>query len=314
MKFENVRRQIAVACAIAAFSLLLAFLRPAYFSAENLSELLLANLPVLVVGTGMTLVILTGEIDISVGSQFAVCRFVAGSLAEMGVSPWAAVIAAIFAGAMLGALNGWLVAFARIPSIVVTLASMVVLRDALRWTTQGAWVDNLPLGFQWLGLSPSVYQAVVIMTAAILAGGMGLGLHHLRAGRAIVATGSNAEGARLIGIGTGYVVFSVFSLTGALTGLAAALNAVRFNQIPSNTGLGLEMKVIAAVVLGGASINGGKGGVAGTVLGVVLLGMIGPALTFLGINAYWEKALQGSIILTAVLIDALSSRRAERYA
>jgi rhamnose transport system permease protein len=311
--FENVRRQVSVAVAIAAFSLVLAFLRPAYFSSENLSELLLANLPVLIVGTGMTLVMLTGEIDISVGSQFAVCGIVAGSLAKTGISPWAAVIAAIFAGALLGALNGWLVAFARIPSIVVTLASMVVLRDGLRWITQGAWVDNLPRGFQWLGLSPPAYEVMVIITAAILACGIGLGLGHLRAGRAIVATGSNAEGARLIGIGTGYVVFSVFSVTGALTGLAAALNSVRFNQIPSNTGLGLEMKVIAAVVLGGTSITGGRGGVAGTVLGVVVLGMIGPALTFLGINAYWEKALQGSIILTAVLIDALSSRRAESY-
>jgi rhamnose transport system permease protein len=100
----------------------------------------------------------------------------------------------------------------------------------------------------------------------------------------------------------------VFCLTGALTGVAAALNAVRFNQIPSNTGIGLEMKVIAAVVVGGTSITGGRGTVVGTVLGVILLGMIGPALTFLGINAYWEKALQGAIILAAVVIDAIRAR------
>ncbi|HEY2012030.1 MAG TPA: ABC transporter permease, partial [Bryobacteraceae bacterium] len=96
-----------------------------------------------------------------------------------------------------------------------------------------------------------------------------------------------------------------FALTGALTGCAALLNAVRFNQVPSNAGLGLEMQVIAAVIVGGTAVTGGRGTVVGTLLGVILLGMIGPALTFLGINAYWERAIQGGIILAAVAIDAL---------
>ena len=106
----------------------------------------------------------------------------------------------------------------------------------------------------------------------------------------------------------------MFALLGALTGLAAVLNAVRFNQIPSNAGLGLEMKVIAAVVVGGAAVTGGRGSVAGTLLGVMLLGMIGPALTFLGVSAYWERAIQGAIILAAVAIDALRSAAARRGA
>jgi rhamnose transport system permease protein len=106
------------------------------------------------------------------------------------------------------------------------------------------------------------------------------------------------------------VKFTVFAAGGALTGLAALLNAVRFNQIPSNAGLGLELKVIAAVVVGGAAIRGGRGSVAGTVMGVVLLALIGPALVFLGINAYWERAIQGIIILAAVMADALPRPRA----
>jgi rhamnose transport system permease protein len=101
------------------------------------------------------------------------------------------------------------------------------------------------------------------------------------------------------------VKWLAFTVLGALTGLAAALNAVRFNQIPSNAGLGLEMKVIAAVVVGGASVTGGTGSVAGTVLGVVLLAAIGPALTFLGVSAYWERAIQGGIILIAIAVDVL---------
>jgi rhamnose transport system permease protein len=107
--------------------------------------------------------------------------------------------------------------------------------------------------------------------------------------------------------------FGAFVLVGALTGLAALLNSARFNQIPANAGIGLEMKVIAAVVIGGTSITGGRGTIVGTVLGVILLGSIGPALTFLGVSAYWERAAQGGIILVAVAIDALSGR-AETYA
>jgi rhamnose transport system permease protein len=128
------------------------------------------------------------------------------------------------------------------------------------------------------------------------------------AGRAIYATGSNPNAARLAGFDTAFVKLSVFGVAGALTGLAALLNSVRFNQIPSNTGLGLEMKVIAAVVVGGTAIAGGRGTVAGTVLGVVLLGALGPALTFMGVSAYWERAIQGVIILATVAVDAARTR------
>jgi rhamnose transport system permease protein len=135
---------------------------------------------------------------------------------------------------------------------------------------------------------------------------------HLSAGRAVYAVGSNPEAARLAGLNTRAVKLAVFAIAGTLTGIAATLNAVRFNQIPSNAGLGLEMKVIAAVVVGGAAIRGGRGTLTGTLLGVVLLGAIGPALTFLGISAYWERAIHGAIILTAIAADALRERSRAR--
>ncbi len=125
----------------------------------------------------------------------------------------------------------------------------------------------------------------------------------MAAGRAFYAAGSNPEAARLAGIDPARVVFAAFALTGGLTGLAAMCNAVRFNQIPTNAGLGLELKVIAAVIVGGVAVTGGQGTLAGALLGVMLLGMIGPALTFLGISAYWERAIQGAIILAAVALD-----------
>jgi rhamnose transport system permease protein len=305
MIFKSHRREMSVAIAIAALALVVAFAAPDYFGRENLSDLFLANIPVLVVALGMTLIILTGQIDISVGSTFAVCSVAAGVLAKAGlpVAPMALAICLI--GAMIGAANGTFVAYVRIPSIVVTLATMVALRDALRWQTQGAWVQDLPSSFQWLGLSQAAYPFMGMASVVFLVIVLGWGLRNSAAGRAVYATGSNPEAARLAGFDTPLVTFSVFVVTGALTGLAAVLNSVRFNQIPSNTGIGLELKVIAAVVVGGTAITGGVGTVGGTFLGVVLLGMIGPALTFLGVSAYWERAIQGGIILLAIIVDAI---------
>jgi len=302
------RRELSVAIAIVALGAVLAVVAPGYFAGDNLRDLLLANAPVLVAALGATLVVLAGQIDISIGSVFAICGVMAGVLAKAGLPVTAAVLGACLIGAALGALNGVLVAYARIPSIVVTLATMVALRDGLRWVTQGAWVQDLPAGFQWLGFAQGTYP---VLSAALTLGlvvAMAWGLRHVAAGRAVYATGSNREAARLAGIDTRAITCAVFVAAGALTGLAAVLNAVRFNQIPPNAGLGLEMRVIAAVVVGGTAITGGRGTVTGTVLGVILLGGLSPALTFLGVTAHWERAVQGLIILTAVAIDAVRLR------
>jgi rhamnose transport system permease protein len=307
------RRELSVAIAITVLAAVLAVAAPGYFSRENLIDLFLANMPVLIVALGMTLVIVAGEIDISVGSVFAVCGVVAGTLVKWGVPLPIAGLAACLPGGLFGAINGSLVAYVGIPSIVVTLAMMVAVRDGLRWITQGAWVQELPASFQWLGLAQTTYPIVACGATAALLVAFGWGMRHLAAGRAIYATGSNQRAARLAGLDTARVKFSVFVATGALTGLAALLNSVRFNQIPSNAGLGLEMKVIASVVVGGATITGGKGTVIGTLLGVILLGAIGPGLTFLGASAYWERALQGAIILAAVAADAVKILTHQRW-
>ncbi len=305
---QSYRRELSVAVAIIALSLLMAITAPRFFTPENQLDLVLANVPVLIVAVGMTLVIVTGHIDISVGSVFAICSVVAGAFTTMGLPVIVSVLLACATGGLLGAINGVLVAHVRIPAIVVTLATMVALRDGLRWLTQGAWIQDLPPEFQWFGLSQSWGAATTTGIAVAVVIVFGWSLHHLAAGRALYASGSDADAARLAGINVPGVTTWVFVLTGVLTGCAAVLNAVRFNQIPGNSGIGLEMKVIAAVVVGGAAITGGKGTIAGTVLGVILLGMTGPALTFMGISAYWERALQGAIILIAVATDAARLR------
>ena len=308
------RREISVAVAILALAVALMFGAPGYFAGDNLRDLFLANVPVLVVALGAVLVIVSGQIDISVGSVFAICSVAAGLLAKGGAPISVAALGACALGAAFGATNGALVAYARVPSIVATLAMMVALRDGLRWGTQGAWVHDLPHDFQWLGVGQAAYPALSagVLAAVVLL--IAWSLRHLAAGRAVFAVGSNREAARLAGVDVPAVTFWVFAVAGALTGLAALLNAVRFNQIPPNTGIGLEMKVIAAVVVGGAVITGGRGTVLGTVLGVILLGAISPTLVFLGVTAFWERAIQGALILAAVAIDAARLRRPDQPA
>jgi rhamnose transport system permease protein len=309
---KRFRSEISIAFAIAVLLIVLAFLAPGFFTRENLSDLVLANMPVLIVALGMTLVILTGHIDISVGTMFAICSVAAGEVAKMGLPAVGAGLAGCVIGAMLGAINGALVAYVRIPSIVVTLAAMVAFRDALRWITQGAWVQDLPANFQWLGTTQAASNTITFVVAAALVIAFGWGLRNLPAGRSVYAAGSNESAARLVGIDSACVTFSVFAITGALTGCAALLNSIRFNQVPSNAGIGMEMKVITAVVVGGTAITGGRGSILGTVLGVILLGIISPALTFLGFSAYWERAIQGLIILCVVGFDAVRSRWGSR--
>ena len=316
MRVRVGRTESSLAAIIGALALLLAYWTPAFFRSGNLIDVLLASLPVLIVALGATLVIVAGDIDISVGSIFAVASVAGGTFATLGLPLPVVAFLTVLVGAALGALNGALVAFGRMPSIVVTLATMVALRDSLRWITQGAWVQDLPSNFQWLGLSQTAYPFVALGIACLLFVVITWGMRSLPAGRAIYATGSNAEAARLAAIDTARVRFVVFAAGGGLTGLAALLNSVRFNQIPANAGIGLEMEVIAAVVVGGTAITGGKGTTIGTVLGVVLLGALGPALTFAGASVYWERALQGAIILAAVGLAAArtASRRSDRSA
>src|SRR2546430_17459494 len=156
----------------------------------------------------------------------------------------------------MGAVNGLCVGWLRLPSIIVTLAMLVAWRDALRWLTGGEWVQNLPANFQWFGLGQSLGQWLIVAISVIVLGVFSWTLRNLAGGRALYAVGSDAEAARLAGIEPPRVTFFVFVLMGALVGLAALLNAVRFSTVPSNAGLGLELKAVAAVPVCGAAITG----------------------------------------------------------
>src|SRR3989449_1494303 len=308
MKLNRYKRELSAALAYLVLLVAVGIIAPSFFSAANLRDLALNNAPVLLVAIGMTMVILVGQIDISVGSQFAVAGVAAGWLAKSGIPIAMLLPCLIVIGAAMGAVNGAMVGWLRLPSIIVTLAMLVAWRDALRWITGGEWVQNLPAKFQWFGLGQNLGQWLIVATSLIVLVVFSWTLRNLAGGRALYAVGSDAEAARLAGIEPPRVTFSVFVLMGALVGLAALLNAVRFSTVPSNGGFGLELKAVAAVVVGGTAITGGRGTLIGTLIGAALLGMIGTALTFVGINPFWEKAIQGTIIVAALASDFVLGR------
>ena len=310
-KFERYKREISAAAALGVLLIIVAIVAPSFFAPGNLRDLVINNIPALLIAIGMTLVILVGQIDISVGSQFAVCSIAAGVLAKTGLPMPVVLVGVMFVGALMGGLNGTLIGWLRLPSIIVTLAMLVMWRDALRWFTEGAWVQGLPENFQWFGLSQTAGELIMATITLVLFVGFAWSLRNLSLGRTVYAVGSDSEAARLAGINSTNVVFWVFAIMGGLVGIAALLNAIRFSAIPGNSGLGLELKAIAAVVVGGTAITGGRGTMIGTLIGVALLGSIGTALTFVGINPFWEKAIQGAIILAALVSD-VALRRLEK--
>src|SRR5438067_1358870 len=204
------KREVSAALAYVLLLLLLAGFAPSFFTVSNWRDLIMNNAPVLIVAIGMTLVIVVAEIDISAGSQFAVCSVAAGWIAKTGMPAVPLILCVLGIGAILGAMNGALIAQLRLPSIIVTLATLVAWRDGLLWFTQGAWIQGLPSNFQWFGLSQSAGESVVVVASLLLLLLSAWGLRNLGLGRAIYAVGSDDEAARLAGITSSRLILGVF--------------------------------------------------------------------------------------------------------
>lgn len=303
-------REAAVWLSLALAMAVLWVWAPGFFAGQPLLSLATRASPALLVACGMALVMVCRDIDISVGSQFSVCCVGGGLMLAAGWSPAAVLPASMALGALMGSVNGALVAGLGLPSIVVSLATMVSLREGLRWWREGVWVD-LPEGTQWFGATQGAGQWSMITAALLITMLLTAGTHWMAGGRWIYASGSNAEATRLAGVNTRWVRFGVFTMLGALTGLAAMMNVVQSPQVDPNSGLGLELKVIAAAVVGGVAISGGRGSLPGVLGGLLLLSSVAPALAHLHVDARWEKVVQGVVILLAVAAEGFRARRNE---
>ena len=283
-----------------------------FVSGNNLSSIFLGNAYVAVAAIGMSMVIVSGNIDVSVGSLIGVLAVISGTLAVSGWPIWVAWTLPILVGMAISALSGFLVAYLRVPSIVVTLGMLSILKGGLISVTAGAWINNLPVEFHLAQLRPlSIPMPVWFMVVlTILAA---FWMRYSSFGRSIYAVGGNAEAARLAGIDRRRTVLTVFVIHGFFAGIAAILFATQLSVIQSTVPPNLELTVITASVVGGVSILGGTGTVIGSTLAAILIAAIGSSLVFVNVSPYWLRAVQGVLILVTVLADIARRRRRARH-
>ena len=302
-------QEALLAVAVIGLAVVVGFINPRFLATRNLADIILGNAYIAVAAIGMSMVIISGNIDISVGSLIGVMATVSGSLAVAGAPIIVTWIAPLVIGVAVMAAQGAVVAYLRIPAIVVTLGMLSILKGGLISVTGGKWITGLPKGFhiadiEVFGVLPMSVLILVLATALAA-----LWMRYSPSGRAIYATGGNAEAARLCGVNPQRTVVMVFALHGFFAGIATLLFATQQEVIQSTTPPGLELTVITASVVGGVSILGGVGTVVGSTLAAILIAEITSALVFINVSPYWTDAVRGALILATVVADILRRRR-----
>ena len=293
---------------------------PRFLAADNLQDILVSSARTVIVACGLTFVIVLGEIDISVGSVLGLLAIVLGQCtspthAHLPIAVGIGVT--LLAGSGVGLINGLLVAYGRVPSIIVTLGTLTILQGVNQLLLGGNWITDLPPGLRFFGIGRILGVPVSLWVAALVVVLAMLLAKQTPLGRRLYAAGSNPDAARLAGLPVARLKVFAFTLTGLLTAVAAIVSVPRLGVIDAGVGLGFELLVVTCVVVGGTSISGGRGTIAGSVLAALLLGLVSPMLIFLRLSAsatYWERAIQGVFILVAVLADHAARQRTRREA
>ena len=309
-------RELPVTVALIALVIITTVVNPLFLSPQGVKDLLLNATIVIILAVGQALVIITRNVDLSVGSILGLVAFGTGTLfvTVPGIPIVVVFLAGMLLGALLGAVNGLLVTVAKVPALVITLGTLYIYRglnNAWAGGTQyfagdrpdafGSLSVDTVLGFPLITL---IAILVVVIVAVYLAG--------TRPGRDLYAIGSDPDAAKLFGIPVSRRVFLAFLTNGVLAGLAGVLYASRFNSVGATTGSGLELAVVAAAVVGGVAIFGGSGSVVGAAMGALLLTTITSALTALRVDKFWQEAIVGVLSLSAIIIDRIASVRTAR--
>ncbi len=289
---------------------------PNFLTLSNFRDILLNISILIIVALAQTMVILTKSIDLSVGSMIGLTAMMASFIIKQypDFPPVGAVLLGMGLGSVLGLFNGLIIAYGEVPPIIATLGTLSIYRGMIFLYSGGTWINAYEMSKSFklltkgtaLGLPNLVYIAFAV---AILVYFL---LNYTRLGREIYAIGSNPEAAQFVGIPRKRIIFLVYLLSGVACGLAGVLWASRFESAQTNTALGFELQTVAASVVGGVSISGGVGTVPGVLLGSLLLGIIQNALTLIRISPFWQLAIQGLLILTAVVVDNLIYRGIQR--
>jgi ribose/xylose/arabinose/galactoside ABC-type transport system permease subunit len=310
---ESVRRFLArpAAPALAFLAVLLVAFTLAndrFLTASNLESIVDSVAVLGVIALAVNQVILCGEIDISTGSMLGLCAIAAGAVALATGGILLPLLAGVVVGGLAGALNGALVTLGRIPAIIVTLGMLYALRGVILLVTGGTWITGVPDATRVLGTGKvlGISVPVIILFGLFLV--MELVNRHSTWGRNVFAVGGNRVAARFAGLPVNRVRFMAFTLVGVFVGIASLIYVGRAGSVQTNTGVGLELQAVAAVVIGGTSISGGRGSSLAALTGAVLIGVILNGLILLGVPGIWQDAVLGGLILLAVATDVLRRR------
>ena len=283
-----------------------------FFTLNNIFNILQQTSINAIIAVGMTLVILTSGIDLTVGSIFALAGAVTASMIGADISPFIAICAALILSAILGAFSGVIIAKGKLQAFIATLVMMLILRGATLVYTKGSPIsigtnDNSEI-FEWIAFGrvfgipvPIIIMLVVFAAAWYL-------LKYTRLGRYIYALGGNESATQLSGINVDKVKIIVYAMSGLLCAVASTIEVSRLSSAQPTAGTGYEMDAIAAVVLGGTSMSGGRGKIIGTLIGALILGFLNNGLNMLGVDAYYQMIVKGGVILLAVLVDKKTNK------
>ncbi|WP_406084644.1 ABC transporter permease [Micromonospora zamorensis] len=304
--------ELTAATALVVLFIVLSVASPYFLTADNLFNIGAQTAVIAIIATAQTMVIITKGIDLSVGSVAALAG-VAGAMVvrDLGFPLWAATAVAIGVGALAGLLNGLLVTVARIPPFIATLGTMSVGRGLVFIITGAVGVYGLPRSFQLLGNGEIVGIPFAVVITVLVAVGVAFLLSQTRFGQYTYAMGSNLEAARRSGIRVGRHLTGVYVLAGVLVGLGGMIAASRVNSGQPNYGISLELDVIAAAVIGGASLFGGQGRIVGTIIGAFLIALVRNGAVLLDISIHYQQVIVGLIIWAAVYFDQYRRRRLE---
>jgi ribose transport system permease protein len=304
--------QFPIVVALVAVCVAMTFLNDSFLTVNNLTNVITQAAVVGIAAVGGTFVIITGGIDLSVGSNVALAGMLAATWVRGGLSGLLGVIVCVVFAALVGAFNGFSVVWLRLAPFIVTLAVLGMGRGLTLQISQGQSVYALPASLTWLGGGElgGVPVPVFLTLLAFLVGHVLLTRTTL--GHKIYAVGGNREAARLSGIRDRNVLFAVYLIAGICAGVAAIVLVGRLGSATPTAATGLELQVIAAIVIGGTSLFGGKGSMVGTLVGVLLISVINNGLTLLNVSPFWVQFMQGCLIFVAVLLDSFNSRRLQR--
>lgn len=286
---------------------IISFLNPNFFTVDNLLNILRQTSVNAIIAVGMTLVILTAGIDLSVGSVLALCGAFAATLVAMEVPVLVAVPTALLAGAALGAISGIIIAKGKVQAFIATLVTMTLLRGVTMVYTDGrpistGFTDTADT-FAWFGTGYALGIPVPVWLMVVVFAGAWYLLNHTRFGRYVYAVGGNEAATRLSGINVDRVKIGVYAICGLLASLAGIIVTSRLSSAQPTAGMGYELDAIAAVVLGGTSLMGGKGRIMGTLIGALIIGFLNNALNLLDVSSYYQMIAKAVVILLAVLVD-----------